>query len=203
VRCPTAFGRVLPYRGGRETTGRKIVAQRIGHLILKAVAGARQAAASPSRLVSARTLVPLALVALSFNLVIFPWRTARLRELSGVADPILDIRFSYSPEAVADVASRLGERGRLVYALSELSVDLIYPLLYGSFFGLLLLLVLRRALPSRPSLHHVALLPFAVVACDYAVWRSSCSASRAPYRSRRSPACSRPGSGSSGRPPSP
>jgi hypothetical protein len=113
-------------------------------------------------------MVGLALAALPFNLAIFPWRTAHLRETSGVAAPILDIRFAYSPESVFDLASRLGERGRRFYALSELTVDLVYPLLYSSLFGLLLARLLPRAFPSRPRWRHLALVPFAALTCDYA-----------------------------------
>jgi hypothetical protein len=121
-----------------------------------------------ARRASARTLVALAVVGLVFNLGIFPWRTAQLRDLSGVAAPIFDVRFAYPPELVFDVASRLGEHGRLFYGLSEVTVDLVYPLLYSSFFGLLLVRLIPRAIPGRAGLRHLALLPFAALACDYA-----------------------------------
>jgi hypothetical protein len=121
-----------------------------------------------SKRANARTLVALAVIGLSFNLFIFPWRTARVREFSGIADRLLDIRFSYSPDEVFDLAARLGERGRQLYALSELSIDAIYPLLYSSFFYLLLLLVIPRAFSNHPRWQRLALLPFAALACDYA-----------------------------------
>jgi len=131
-------------------------------------AGPRLPTASLAKLATTRTLVALAVIGLSFNLFVFPWRTAQLSDLSGIADPILDKRFSYSPATVLDVASRLGERGRTLYALSELTVDLVYPLLYSSFFGLLLVRLIPRAIPGRAGLRHLALLPFVALACDYA-----------------------------------
>jgi hypothetical protein len=128
----------------------------------------RAPVAALSKLANGRTLVGLGLLAVSFNLVIFPWRTAQVRALSGVADPILDIRLTYSPGVVADLASRLGEQGRRLYALSELSVDLVYPLLYSSFLSVLMLLIIRRAFPTAFRWRRLTLLPFALLACDYA-----------------------------------
>jgi hypothetical protein len=120
-----------------------------------------------ARRATTRTLTALALIGLAFNLVIFPWRTARLREMSGVAMPILDIRFAYTPGTLFDIATGLGERGRQFYALSELTADLVYPLLYSSLFSLLLERLLPRAFPDRAGWRQLALLPFGALIFDY------------------------------------
>jgi hypothetical protein len=87
--------------------------------------------------------------------------------MSGVAMPILDIRFGYAPDTLFEIAAGLGERGRQFYALSELTADLIYPLLYSSFFSLLLARLIQRAFPGRAGWRQLALLPLAALVCDY------------------------------------
>jgi hypothetical protein len=125
----------------------------------------------PKRLLphaTGRTLLALLLAGLAFNLVLFPWRTSELRALSGLDNPILDAQFSYSAQTAFDAAAALGPQGRTLYALSELSLDLVYPILYSLFLSLLMLFVLRRLVPPASGWLRLGWLPFAVLACDYA-----------------------------------
>jgi hypothetical protein len=121
-----------------------------------------------ARLTAPRTLYALVAAMLSFNVLVFPWRTAVLRGIAGPDFSVLDIRFWYAPETVLDLAARLGEQGRTLYALSEVTIDLAYPLLYGAVFGLLLRLLIRRLLPDRPRWSSLALLPIGAMVFDYA-----------------------------------
>src|SRR5215208_3120323 len=79
--------------------------------------------------------------------LVFRWRAAYLSELSGIAQPILDGRLWYSPDTVAEVAKGLGPQGRTLYAISELTLDVLFPLVYGTAFALLILSVMQRASP--------------------------------------------------------
>ena len=110
----------------------------------------------------------LGLAVLAFTLFIFPLRTAYLRDLSGIAKPILDVKFGYTTETVSEIATGIGMQGRQLYAISELTVDGIFPALYCSLLSLLLARFVPRAFPNQADLRRIALLPYAGLAFDYA-----------------------------------
>jgi len=64
----------------------------------------------------------------------FSWRQSQF-------DPqihLLDTRFFYNPTKVQKLLEMLGESGRQKYAITELSLDLIFPLIYGSLLAVFL-----------------------------------------------------------------
>ena len=87
----------------------------------------------------------------------FEWRDARLGGLE-----LLDTRQWYTPEQAAALFAaldRLDPRARAVYAWTEVSIDLIFPVAYGLLFALLLL----RVFEDRRRFY---LLPIAGAAAD-------------------------------------
>ncbi len=108
------------------------------------------------RFATRRVIVPTMLVAL-LCMAGFQWRDARLDGLE-----LLDTRQWYTPEEAADLFAaldRLDPRARAVYAWTEVSIDMIFPVAYGLLFVLLLLRVLEGGRPFY-------LLPFAGAAID-------------------------------------
>jgi hypothetical protein len=120
-----------------------------------------------NRLANWKTIVILILIALPFNLVIFPMRSARLKDLSGENDPIIDAKFAYTPAQVYELVPAYGEQGRQLYALTELTVDLAYPILYNLFLSVLMAIIFRGAFSSGSKLHKLPLLPLASWLADY------------------------------------
>lgn len=107
------------------------------------------------RLATRRVVIPTVLTAL-FCVAVFRWRDARLGGLE-----LLDTRQWYTPEQAAALfgaLDRLDPRARAVYAWTEVSVDLVFPLAYG----LLLALALLRLFDARSFY----LLPIAGAAAD-------------------------------------
>ncbi len=87
----------------------------------------------------------------------FRWRAARLGGLE-----LLDIRQWYTPEQAAALFAaldRLDSRARAVYAWTEVSLDMIFPVAYG----LLLALVLLRLFEDGRPFY---LLPIVAAATD-------------------------------------
>ena len=85
-----------------------------------------------------RVVIPTVLAAL-LCLAGFEWRDARLGGLD-----LLDPRQWYTPEQAADLfgaLDRLDPRARAVYAWTEVSIDMVFPVAYGLLFALLLLRV--------------------------------------------------------------
>ena len=63
----------------------------------------------------------------------------------------LDLMFFYTPEQAFEMMDKYGETGRSIYLRIELTADIIYPLIYTLFFGLLLSWLFQRAFkPDSP-----------------------------------------------------
>lgn len=103
-----------------------------------------------------------------FNLGLFPWRSARLKEIAGRDVGIVDTMFAYTPDQVYQKISAYGVQGRQLYALTELTIDLVYPVLYNLFLILTTTLVFRQVFPGQSAWQKLRYLPFAVWASDYA-----------------------------------
>ncbi len=104
-----------------------------------------------------RRVVVLAVVASLLCLAAFHWRDARLGGLE-----LLDTRQWYTPDQAAALFAaldRLDPRARAVYAWTEVSVDLVFPVAYG----LLLALALLRLFANGRPLY---LLPLAGAVTD-------------------------------------
>jgi hypothetical protein len=63
----------------------------------------------------------------------------------------LDLMFFYTPEKAFDMMKKYGEQGRAIYMRIELTADLIYPVVYTLFFGLLISWLFQRGFrPESP-----------------------------------------------------
>lgn len=63
----------------------------------------------------------------------------------------LDLMFFYTPEKAFDMIEKYGEEGRALYLRIELTADLIYPIIYTLFFGLLTSWLFQRGFrPESP-----------------------------------------------------
>ncbi len=129
-----------------------------------------------------KVILVVFLVTAAFILFIFPGRTNEIRADSGLANPILDARFSYTPDVAYSLMKALKSEGRQVYVVTTASEDLVFPLVYNLFLALCLIAVIRAAFPTsfqakpgKPggrkavfNLNTLARLPLLVLACDYA-----------------------------------
>jgi len=61
----------------------------------------------------------------------------------------LDLMFFYSPAKAFEMMDKYGEAGRSIYLKIELTADIIYPIIYTLFYGLLLSWLFQRAF--RPT----------------------------------------------------
>jgi hypothetical protein len=103
---------------------------------------------------------------LVMNAALLPLASARLAVLSGGVGP-LDNFFTYTPAQAYAALAAYGPGGRAFNLGSELTLNLVYPLVYSLFFCLTSLYFLQRAAPGRPALARLALIPFLALAADY------------------------------------
>ena len=87
----------------------------------------------------------------------FEWRSKQL----GHENPGLDSRGWYSPVEVRDFLHNIKEDGRRLYYTTELSLDLLFPLVYGALFASLLTHVY-----AREHAKLLVLVPLLTVICD-------------------------------------
>ncbi len=83
--------------------------------------------------------VVVLLVVVTVMVVVFQWRNAEMRRFAGGQKVVpLDGKWKgYSPEEAAQLFNALGSDGRKFYALSELTLDLVFPLAYGALLAML------------------------------------------------------------------
>jgi hypothetical protein len=96
-----------------------------------------------------------------------PAMSARIMELSG-GTPSLDVTFFYTPAKAQSMLAAYGDEGRDYYRLGELTIDGIFPLVYGGLLAIALSAVLRCALPAGSNLLRLNLLAPLAVLLDYA-----------------------------------
>ena len=71
----------------------------------------------------------------------------------------LDLMFFYTPAQAFEMIDKYGEAGRALYAKIELTADIIYPIIYTLFYGLLLSWLFQRAFKSNSSMQKLNVIP--------------------------------------------
>src|SRR5690349_5963272 len=71
----------------------------------------------------------------------------------------LDLMFFYSPEQAFAMIEKYGEAGRAIYWKIELTADLIYPIIYTLFYGLLLSWLFQRGFRSDSKIQKWNVMP--------------------------------------------
>lgn len=101
------------------------------------------------------------------NGYVFPAVASRIAEDAGIASfwP-LDLTPAYSPNEAYALVGSLGDSGRRLYAMVELTIDVVYPIVYALLFFLVAGAMLRRSPASPRWLERATLLPFVAAALD-------------------------------------
>lgn len=94
-----------------------------------------------------------------FIAIIMPGEQAKLEAASGGTGPI-DLQFFYTPEKAYSMVASYGDAGRAMYRTSELTVDIIYPIVYTLFFSLLITWLLQRSFATNSKLQRLNIVPF-------------------------------------------
>jgi hypothetical protein len=112
-------------------------------------------------------IFPLFVLFFGITFFVFPSYQYRLNEIAGQEVKSLDTRFSYTLKEVRMDFEKLGVAGRSLYSSIVGGVDMLYPLVYGLFFILILANLLKRTIGPGSKLMLLALLPILGVVCDY------------------------------------
>ena len=71
----------------------------------------------------------------------------------------LDLMFFYTPMKAFEMMDKYGEAGRAIYLKIELTADIIYPIIYTLFYGLLLSWLLQRAFKPDSGMRKLNVMP--------------------------------------------
>jgi hypothetical protein len=71
----------------------------------------------------------------------------------------LDMMFFYTPETAFAMIEKYGPEGRTIYARIELTADLLYPIIYTLFFGLLISWLFQRGFKPESSMQKWNAMP--------------------------------------------
>ena len=88
-------------------------------------------------------------------------------EAAGQEVEPLDMRSSYSHDEVVALFEILATEGRNVYTTVVGRIDMLYPLLYGSLFILVLAWLLKKVLPHRSRWMLLSFFPLVGMLFDY------------------------------------
>ena len=117
------------------------------------------------RLATGRNLLFLFLVFLLTTSVIFPLMSSLIDDPAGELEKI-DTKLYYSSAELYEILDAYGDQGRRVYALSHLTADVLFPLVYAFFFGLLIAYIFQRAFSKDSWVQRLNLVPFLLLIFD-------------------------------------
>lgn len=119
-----------------------------------------------ARMAKAKVLIGLFIAALAF-FGFFTIREKILKDLSRECPPTLDSNFFYTSTGAYELFGKLQERGRNLYAWTEITVDIVFPIIYSLFLSLLIIYISQRSLIFKFP-QFLAILPFIAMLFDYA-----------------------------------
>lgn len=89
------------------------------------------------------------LILLAFAVEVFFFSTLAPRMQALIPTGPLDLKFFYTPGQAYSLVESYGEAGRAAYRLFDLTADIVHPIAYTLFFGLLLSVLFQRAFPAN------------------------------------------------------
>jgi len=118
-----------------------------------------------NRIANWKTAVFLLIVYVSFPTYWLKNAETTINQLAGKPVGVIDLTFGFDPARTLQMVADYGPEARAYYARTELTTDLIYPIVY-SFLLAIILTMLFRNKPYKPFAW-VTLLPFVSLIFDY------------------------------------
>jgi hypothetical protein len=117
------------------------------------------------RTASGRNLVIMVILFFLTTSVIFPLISSLIEDPAGELESI-DTKLYYSPAEFYETIAPYGDQGRRVYALSHLTADVLFPLVYAFLFGWLIAYIFPRAFSVDSWVQRLNLAPFLLLIFD-------------------------------------
>ncbi|WP_298769937.1 hypothetical protein [uncultured Shewanella sp.] len=85
--------------------------------------------------------------------------------VSSTIEP-LDVQVALSPEIIKEFFNTISSSGMEVYRLNEITLDMVFPLIYAFAYSLLLIELMKSCHVIHSTLKYIALLPFVIALFD-------------------------------------
>ena len=112
-------------------------------------------------------ILPFFILFLVFPFFLFPYHQQLMTKVAGQEIIPLDSRFSYSFNEVKNDFDKLGAEGRNVYRFAIGVVDMIFPVIYGPLFILILAWLLKKLSGRNSNWILLALFPIIGILFEY------------------------------------
>lgn len=116
-----------------------------------------------------RNVIIFVLLDVVFMMGVMPYMQSLMSKAAG--KPVVPIDLSiptWTPEQGFALIESYGDSGRSLYRIIDLTADVVYPIIYGFAFALLITFLVRKIAPSNKWLPYLAFLPLLAVVFDYA-----------------------------------
>ncbi|MEO7175319.1 MAG: hypothetical protein ABIV51_05680 [Saprospiraceae bacterium] len=87
---------------------------------------------------------------------------AKINEMAGQTVGVIDLTMGFDPQKTLAMVEAYGAEGRAYYARTEVTADILYPLIYSILFSIILMILYRNR-----SLRWTAKIPFLVLIFDF------------------------------------
>jgi len=104
-------------------------------------------------------------VLLVFVLVYFLFPFYFLPQILPEGKP-LDLHIYYSATDAYRLLSSYSEAGRASYIIGSATIDMVYPLCYATFLGLVLTFFISSVYPSKSQIQQIRLFPYSIFVAD-------------------------------------
>lgn len=78
----------------------------------------------------------------------------------------LDLHLYYSPTDAYTLIESYGELNRAFYIIGSATIDMLYPLVYATFLGLVLSFFIIRVYPQDDKRQYIRLFPYTILLAD-------------------------------------
>ncbi|WP_028665202.1 hypothetical protein [Runella zeae] len=112
-----------------------------------------------------KTLLVLVILYLPFPTYFFKNAEEKINLLAGQAIGPIDLTIGFTPKRTLQMVEAYGVRGREYYANVQMTLDVVYPLVYTLLLAVTLTLLYRKK--KYAPFTYINLLPFVVLVFDY------------------------------------
>jgi hypothetical protein len=117
------------------------------------------------RIANGKLLIFLILIYAIFPAYLLKNAEEKINQLAGKKIGVIDLTIGFNSQKMLQMVADYGDEARAYYAQTEMTKDVIYPIVYAFLFGVILSLLYRDK--AYKPFHWVNLLPFIALIFDY------------------------------------
>ena len=107
-----------------------------------------------------RSIISMCIIYLIFPLYLLP----KIINTGSTGTPPLDLLFWYNHDTLYQMMTNYGEAARNKYIIGLLTVDIVYPIFYGTLLAMIMALIIKKLPITFPK--KIIFIPYIVVVFD-------------------------------------